>query len=372
MKIVEKSLGIEPAYNFDKMGKEQIVFFDIETTGLSADTSVLYLIGAVYYNKDNWKFVQWFADDSDDERKIIEEFFRLIENRKYLVNYNGNGFDIPYIKKKIKQLRLTYTFDTFESIDLYKTCKKYRDVMQLDNCKLKTLEQFWGIYREDKYSGKELIDTYKNFIKIYTLEKIQENYGENKYEKSEPLLNELLLHNEEDIINLLEITRINYFDDLAIGNVLYKNYEINENFLILNYDTNISKIFTEKKKCIKIDNETTIITLEDNILQIKTLIKKDEMKFFFTDYKNYYYLPLEDMAMHKSIATFVDKEHRQQAKASNCYLKKKGEFVYIYSEIGVPVFKQNYDDTQCFCLLEDIKKMNLFDIYGKEQLNYIL
>ena len=132
MKVVEKILDKEPVYKFDHIKKEDVIFFDIETTGLSANTSVLYLIGVVYYDNNSWNFVQWFADDSEDEEKIIGAFFKCCENKKVLFNYNGNGFDIPYIKSKIKQLKLDYSFDNIESIDLYKICRKYKDVLQLE------------------------------------------------------------------------------------------------------------------------------------------------------------------------------------------------------------------------------------------------
>ena len=34
---------------------DQILFLDIETTGLSADNSQLYLIGCAFYKEGNWQ-----------------------------------------------------------------------------------------------------------------------------------------------------------------------------------------------------------------------------------------------------------------------------------------------------------------------------
>ena len=72
---------------------------------------------------------------------------------------------------------------------------------------------------EDKYTGKELIAKYKEFIKIYSLERITGNM-----EKSQCLLEDLLLHNEEDIINLLQVTKIEYLEDVFRGNIIYDDY----------------------------------------------------------------------------------------------------------------------------------------------------
>ncbi len=52
-----------------------------------------------------------------------------------------------------------------------------------------------------------------------------------------------------------------------------------------------------------------------------------ELKLFFDNVADYYYLPDEDMAIHKSVASFVDKNHRIKATASNCYVRKKGLFI---------------------------------------------
>ena len=42
---------------------ENICFFDIETTGLSAAVSSLYLIGTITFENNEWVLNQWFADD---------------------------------------------------------------------------------------------------------------------------------------------------------------------------------------------------------------------------------------------------------------------------------------------------------------------
>ena len=60
----------------------------------------------------------------------------------------------------------------------------------------------------------------------------------------------------------------------------------------------------------------------DNEGKLRVPIYEEEMKYFYSNYKDYYYLPQEDIAIHKSVASFVDKEFRQQALASNCYTRK--------------------------------------------------
>ena len=48
-----------------------------------------------------------------------------------------------------------------------------------------------------------------------------------------------------------------------------------------------------------------------------------------TNYKDYYYLTTEDVAVHKSVAHYVDTKYRKQATASTCYEKHTGEFLPV-------------------------------------------
>ena len=96
------------------------IFFDIETTGFSGDTSQLYLIGCVYHDGFGWKLIQWFADSPQGERELLDAFFSFLSRFKTLVHFNGDGFDIPYLLKCCRRLGLPYTFDSIASVDIYK------------------------------------------------------------------------------------------------------------------------------------------------------------------------------------------------------------------------------------------------------------
>lgn len=74
---------------------------------------------------------------------------------------------------------------------------------------------------------------------------------------------------------------------------------------------------------------------------------------FYSDYTNYYYLPFEDRAIHKSVAFYVDKDFRTKAKAANCYSKKTGMFLPQKSEVISPYFKIDYSDKKMYFELDD-------------------
>ena len=87
--------------------------------------------------------------------------------------------------------------------------------------------------------------------------------------------------------------------------------------------------------------------------KIKVELCRQELKFFFPNYKDYYYLPDEDTSIHKSVAFYVDKNFRTKAKAANCYSKKTGLFLPQNEEIIKPFFKKDYHDKQTFFEITD-------------------
>ena len=83
-----------------------------------------------------------------------------------LIHFNADTFDIPYIQRLARQYRLPWDLSGVLSIDLYKKIRPYRELLGLPNCKLKTVEQYFGISREDRYSGGELIYVYEEYLRL--------------------------------------------------------------------------------------------------------------------------------------------------------------------------------------------------------------
>ena len=68
-----------------------------------------------------------------------------------------------------------------------------------------------------------------------------------------------------------------------------------------------------------------------------------ELKYFFSDYKNYDYLPEEDEAIHRSVSSFVPKARRRPATPSTAYTKKRGLFLPEFREReDTPMFYVSY------------------------------
>ena len=325
---------------------QDLVSFDIETTGFAAETTQLYLIGCAYYKEDKWVITQWFNNDGISEREIIIEFFEFIKNYKFLFNYNGDGFDIPYLCKKLKQLDLDYSFDNIESIDMYKQIKPFKTILHLDNLKQKSIEKFLGINRLDKYTGADLIKIYNDYLNSPT------DIGKQL----------LLQHNYEDLEGLLSCSSLLAYTKYKAGCLSVTKMSVRENRLLfsLSLDYPLPKRITLGTKDI-------IVTGHKNDSTINVPIISDELKFFFDNYKEYYYLPAEDMAVHKSVASFVDKNYREPAKKDNCYLRRKGHFITQIDTGILAGYKYSYKDRESFIELADsfLQDMDMLNAYAR-------
>ena len=98
MITLQKTIAFHETYAFERIGRhEDLLFFDIETTGFSGEYSMLYLIGCVYYRNNCWNLIQWFADTPDSEKELLETFFVFLKDFTVIIHFNGDGFDIPYL-----------------------------------------------------------------------------------------------------------------------------------------------------------------------------------------------------------------------------------------------------------------------------------
>ena len=330
----EKKCSGTLAYSFPY--KEELLFFDIETTGFSPKTSALYLIGTLYYQKNTWHLKQWFANDYASEKELLANFFSFLANFRCLIHYNGLRFDIPFLKEKCTQHQLnseSALLDNISQIDIYKRIFPHKKKLKIENIKQKTLENYLHIQRKDPYHGGELIKIYQKYIKQCQTRNTPE---------TDSWMHTLLLHNEEDLTGMLEFSSILYLTDLLEGTTDFTTVSITT----VDNQMTITATLPSSLPCpLSYQNKGETLTIKENSLILQIPSYHGELKFFYENYKDYYYLPMEDTAIHKSVATFVDKDYRQRAKRENCYQKKEGIFFPIYHSSSFPLFRTDYKST---------------------------
>lgn len=297
---------------------EKVCFFDIETTGLSPRISSLYLIGAATVRNGEWHLDQWFADDYTSEEEILRSFSSFTSSYDTFVHYNGSTFDIPYLEKKYHANHLPSPFIGKDSLDLYRQVRRFKKYFPTCDQKLTTMERLVGFHRHDAYSGKDCIQLYTAFM--------HKKFFHDP--ESDVRKKNLLLHNHDDLIGTI-----------VCGLLLaYHQYTSNDP----------SWIREENKLCfsdtlphpvpipLAYEEAGAHFCFERDTIRISVPLFEGTLYHFFPDYKNYYYLPQEDMAVHKSVGAYVDSAFREKATAANCYIKKTGTFLPLPKGVDWP------------------------------------
>lgn len=354
MKTINYQVACSTEYNLEGylskyFDKEKLLFFDIETTGFIAKNSTLYLIGVLWCKDDMLYLRQWFNDDGQSEADLITSFVDFCNDYSHLVHFNGMGFDLPYLRQKAEQLSLSFDIEqTMFHIDIYKEIRSYKNIFALDNMKQVSIEHFLNLHREDTYTGKDLIHIYQRYIA--------------KPDATAEHL--LLLHNHDDVLGMTSVSKIlhykYFFEQLRIKDITMDTTD-EQLVLRFSFDEDIPLM----KRIISSKNKLSLNVL-DNVGTLQIPICKNTLKHFFDDYKNYYYLPLEDMAIHKSVATYVENQNKIKATKQTCYIKRKDLFIPNPITNIKEVFKVSFSDKCSYILLSDFENYDF-----KSQCEYI-
>ncbi len=327
---------------------EDIVIFDIETTGFTAENTDLYLIGCCYFTAGKWWIKQWFNNDGTSEKEVLVCFLEFIKSYKMILSYNGDGFDLPYLQKKITAYELENPMEQnqTESVDLYRLIRSLKNHLPFENMKQKSLEVFLGLNRLDKYTGGDLIKIYKKYI-------ISANSVDRQL---------LIQHNYEDLEGLLYCFSLLAYMRLKAGCFSIKQMSLKDGRLVFHLALDYA---LPKRITLSVEDITVSAFKEEATLSVPVF--HGELKYFFEDYREYYYLPMEDMAVHKSVSSFVNSDYRERATKDNCYVKKTGHFINQLDASFADGYKRTSKDKNSYILLVDsfLKNPDLLLAYAR-------
>ncbi|MCR5283744.1 MAG: ribonuclease H-like domain-containing protein [Lachnospiraceae bacterium] len=383
MKTITKPLSDSLlTYPVELLGnKEDLLFVDIETTGFAARSSQLYLIGCVSFEDGHWTITQFFAQSPNQEKELLLAFFHFCRGKKTLLHYNGNNFDLPYLKQKYHSHGMEVPFRDMDGIDLYKRVMPYKQLLGVENLKQKTMEQFLSITRTDTYDGGQLINIYRDYVSqnaLYEKQVMLQNASEETDATHEAALQKtlqsvkalekiLLLHNADDMTGMFRLLPLLAYSDLLLQpskltkisakKVTTPTGEVRQSLLIR------LRVSSPLPKDLQVNKKGARLSVEKNEALLEIPLLSGELKYFYSNYKDYYYLPAEDTAMHKSVATFVSPEHRTQATAATCYTRKEGTYLPQWDLLFEPVFRTSLDDPTLYFELTDELKHSPEQLY---------
>ena len=175
----------------------RIVFFDIETTGLSGGAGTLaFLAGCGWFDEDGGFTVrQFFLAGPSGERPMLEALGRIFDDASLLVTYNGRTFDVPFMETRWAFHRATAPTDDLPHFDMLPAARRLwgrRDLARPDGegCSLTALERrVIGFHRHQDVPGFEIPARYFQFLRT----------GEAS------LVDGVLEHNRHDLLSLAAV-----------------------------------------------------------------------------------------------------------------------------------------------------------------------
>jgi len=166
---------------------ERVVFFDTETTALS--NAPLFLVGALTPGPDGPIIRQLLARDYAEEAAVLAEARRVLHDADLAVSYNGNSFDVPYLRDRLRYHRLG-SFYLRHHLDLLPVARRKLG-RSLGDCKLQTLElHLCGRRRGHDIAGEHIPQAYHDFVA----------------DGDAWQLRRIIEHNAYDIVTLAELT----------------------------------------------------------------------------------------------------------------------------------------------------------------------
>lgn len=353
MKTYEKIFYPDIHYPIQQtLGAAKPLFIDIETTGLKAGYTQIYLIGVCFPVEETeitanakataestgsnrsagaWRLIQWFAENPSQESALLQTCCRFVAGHDILVHFNGQRFDLPFLQERCRRHHIEASFLTMPSLDLYLNIRPLKGLCRLENCKQKTIEAFLGLGREDLYNGGQLISVYHQYVRS----------------QNEELLQLLLLHNAEDVMCMPQLPAMYAYlqarnGDFGIRDISVTAHPSSEaagDFLHLCLSTNL---FFPKP--LHVMSKGRQILLAENKVQLRLPLFYERLLHFFSNYKDYYYLPLEGRCLHKSVAAFVDPSCRRKASPQECFAEREGcYYLQGFPAPGVQGFQRTYE-----------------------------
>ncbi|MDD4371437.1 MAG: ribonuclease H-like domain-containing protein [Anaerostipes sp.] len=269
------------------------IFIDIETTGLSPETSALTILGAKTLHGD---VRQWFNETGREQKEILSEFLTFISSYDEIVTFNGTTFDLPYLAHKCSDYKLSPVWKGKKHVDLYQKLKKIKHLFPWKNLKQKTLESYLNISRRDNLSSRAMIKTYQDFLDS----------------KDDFMKEKLLLHNQEDLIGLEAVYSLLSFQALLDGNFKVTSSSFADNLDIhFKLDTCVPTNLSVRK-----DNMTLCITHETGIFSCPVL--NGQVYHYYPDTKDYYYLDDGNVLLPKAMGQTIPRSQRHHPAPDQC------------------------------------------------------
>lgn len=362
------SIGPGPALPGACGAPSELLLLDIETTGLSALNHSIILIGCLCFDagRQRWEITQFFADSPEEEPALLTAFSALAAGKRVLIHYNGRKFDLPFLQKHMKNVGIRDVIPGMQSVDIYQSVARYRNLLGLSDNRQQTVEAFLGTGRTDRSTGRDVVALYTGYLR----------------DGNPDMRDAVIAHNAADLTGVLALLPMLSYDLFFQETPVVYRAEADsysdwdgqpreEAILRFRSRVEIPKpVFGSRSSCFfkaeGCDGGT------DGVVKVPIL--SGELKYFYANYRDYYYFPGQDQALHRSVAVYADRENRTHARPETCYTRKKASFLPEWDLFRTPFYKKDYRSPELYFELSPEVKTDraLLSSYAQYVVSHII
>lgn len=149
---------------------ERVVFFDLETTGLSGGAGTLaFLAGCGWFEGEAFRVRQFFLGSPAAEQAMLAAITAIFDEASLLVTYNGRSFDVPLMETRWAFHRADAASDGLPHFDMLPVSRRLwgqREDAGDAGCRLSELERsILGFHRVGDVPGFEIPARYFHFLR---------------------------------------------------------------------------------------------------------------------------------------------------------------------------------------------------------------
>jgi len=165
MEEVMGSAGEPEAGEYPRLAAHEVLFLDLETTGLGAGAgNVPFMLGIAYFENGEYVVRQSLIRHPAEERAMLADLTERLPRFRYLVTYNGRTFDWPVMQSRF--IMNGFGSKVWEPLHLdflFPSRSIWRNT--LVSCKLSYVEEErLGVFREDDLPGSEAPGRYFAYL----------------------------------------------------------------------------------------------------------------------------------------------------------------------------------------------------------------
>lgn len=314
----------------------------METTGLSPRNSFIMMAALASCQSDGWHQKILIAESRREEASLLKNVRSALSEADTICFFGYVSFFRRFVNERWENIS-GYSDSFFRPDltirDLQQQLKEVRHLLPLENLSRRSIEKYIGFQRKAPAAGRQIAECYL------------------KYQQSAQghLPGDIISHLTEDLRSYFSINALESYCQLADDRLVLdplRPFETDEDHLYIyglaEKDFPLPLSHTDEYRRLDLDGNKVTLTIP---------LYPANLKYYYPGpVSDYYYLPEEDRAIHKSLAMLVDKKYRKKATRATCYTRQEGLFLKCPPATDLsPLFYTDTDRSPAFILCDPIK-----------------